>query len=69
MEIEMDSENKNQLKVIRKPLILLIQEESLAKKLKKKYPCLFDKSEKTYKERDVFQKIFLTQNLRYFFTF
>ena len=36
MEIEMDSENKNQLKIIRKPLLLLIQEESLAKKKKKK---------------------------------
>ena len=55
MEIEMDSENESQLKIIKKPLILLRQEVSLAEKVKK-CPCLFDKSQKTYKERDLFQK-------------
>ena len=58
MEIEMDSENESQLKRIRKPPLLLSQEESLAEKVKK-YPCLFDKCQKTYKERDVFQKFSL----------
>ena len=56
MEIEMDSENENQLKEIRKPPLLLSQEESLSKEIKK-YPCLFDKSQRTYKERDVIQKV------------
>ena len=46
------SENESQLKRIRKPSLLLSQEESLSQKVKK-YPCLFDKSQKTYKERDV----------------
>ena len=54
MEIEIDSENESQLKRIRKPPLLLSQEESLAEKVKK-HPCLFDKSQKTYKERNVFQ--------------
>ena len=48
------SENESQLKRIRKPSLLLSQEESLSQKVKK-YPCLFDKSQKTYKERDVFR--------------
>ena len=61
MEIEMNSENESQLKRIRKPPLLLSQKESMAKKVKK-YPCLFDKSRKTYKERNVFQKNFLIQN-------
>ena len=52
MEIEMDSENESQLKAIRKLSLLLSQEESLAEKVKK-YPYLFDKSEKPYKEGDV----------------
>ena len=56
MEIEMDSENENQLKEIRKPPLLLSQEESFSKEIKK-YPCLFDKSQRTYKERDVIQKV------------
>ena len=34
-------------------------EESLAEKAKK-YPCLFDKSQKTYKERDISQKFLLS---------
>ena len=59
MKIEMDTENENQLKRIRKPPLLLGQEKSLAAKVKNK--SLFDKSR--------FSKIFLTQNLRYFFTF
>ena len=58
--VKIDSENENYLKRIRKPPLLLGQEKSLAEKVKK-YPCLFDKSR--------FSKIFLTQNLRYFFTF
>ena len=52
MEIELESENKSQLKRIRNHPFFLSQEESLAKKVKK-YPWLFDKSQKTYKERDV----------------
>ena len=48
------SENESQLKRIRKPSLLLSQEESLSQKVKK-YPCLLDKSQKTYKERDVFR--------------
>ena len=54
MEIEMDSENESQPKIIRKPLILLRQEVSLTEKVKK-CPYLFDKSQKTCKERDLFQ--------------
>ena len=50
--MEMDSENENQLKKFRKPPLFLSQEESLAEKVKK-YPSLFDESQKTYKERDV----------------
>ena len=50
MEIEMDSENKSQLKRLRKPSLLLSQEESLAKNVKK-YPRLFDKSQKSAKRR------------------
>ena len=52
MEIEIGSEKESQLMRIRKPPLLLSQEESLAKKVKK-YPCLFGKSQKTYKERDI----------------
>ena len=52
MEIKMDSENQSQLKRIKKPPLLLSQEESLTEKVKK-YPCLFDKSQKTYREGDV----------------
>ena len=59
MEIKIDSERNSQLKRIRKSLLLLIQEESLAKKFKK-YPCQFEKCQKTYKET-IF-KIFLIQN-------
>ena len=54
IEIEIDSEYKSQLKRFRKPPLLLSQEESLAKEVKK-YPCLFDKSQKMYKERDIYQ--------------
>ena len=68
MAIKIDPENESQLKRIRKPPLLLSQEESLAEKVKK-YPCLFGKRQKTYKKRDAFQKIFLIQNLRSFFTF
>ena len=53
----MDSENENQLQRIRKTTLLLSQEESLGEK-GKKHPCLFDKSQKTYKERDVLFKSF-----------
>ena len=52
MEIKIDSENESQLKRIIKPPLLLNQEESLTKKVKK-YPCLFDKRQKTCKEGDV----------------
>ena len=60
MEIEMDSENERRLKSIGKPPLLLNQEESLAEKVKK-YPCLFGKHQKTYKERDAFQKFALNK--------
>ena len=66
IEIEMYSENESQLKRITKPPILLNQEESLVE-IFKKYPCLFGKSEKTYKERDVFQKYLVIQSFRSFF--
>ena len=66
MEIEMDSENKSQLKRIRKPPLLLSQEKSLAEKVKE-YPCLFDQSQKTYKERDVFQKFPFPKPLLFFY--
>ena len=64
----MDSENKSQLKRIRKPPLLLTHEESLAEKVLK-YPCLFDESQKTYKERDVFQKISLSKTFALFSCF
>ena len=59
MEIKMDSENQSQLKRIRKPPLLLSQEESLTEKVKK-YPCLFDKSQKTYREGDVVKNAWKT---------
>ena len=68
MEIEIDSENKSQLKRIRKSPFLLIQEESLAEKVEK-YHFLFDDNQKTYKERDISQKIFLIEDLYSIFTF
>ena len=58
MEIEINSENESQLTRIRKPALFLAQEESLAEEVEK-YPCLFDKNQKAYKERDVFQKFSL----------
>ena len=67
MEIEIDSENKSQLKRIRKSPFLLIQEESLAEKVEK-YHFLFDNNQKTYKERH-FSKIFLIEDLYSIFTF
>ena len=54
------------LKRIRKPPFLLSQKKSLAEKVEK-YPCLFGKSRKTYKEGDVFQKYFLIKNFCPFF--
>ena len=51
MEIKTDSKNESQLKRITKSPLLLNQEKSLAEKVKK-YPCLFDKIQKTYKEGD-----------------
>ena len=68
MEIEKDSENKSQLKRIRKPPHLLSKEESLVEKVRKN-SCSFGKSQKTYKERDISQEIFLIQNLCSFFMF
>ena len=64
----MDSENENQLKRIRKPPFLLNQEESVAEKIKK-YLCLFDKGQKKYKERDVFQKFSLSKTFGLFSRF
>ena len=62
MEIEL--RNESQLERIRKPPILLSQEESLAEKVKKQ-PCLFDKSQKMYKERDVVKMHGKPQYLNY----
>ena len=68
MEIEIDSENESQLKRIRKPQLLLSQEESLTKKVKK-YLCLFDKGQKLYKARDISQKISLSKTFPLFHIF
>ena len=65
IEIETDLENESQLKRIRKPPLLLSQEESLAEKFKK-YPSLLDK---TYKERDVLQKFSLNKSFALFSRF
>ena len=65
MDIEIDSENKSQLKRFRKPPLLLTQKESLTEKVKK-YPCLFDKSQKTYKERDISPKFSLSKTFALF---
>ena len=43
MEIKIDSGNESQGKRIRKPPLLLSQEESMSEKAKK-YLCLFDKN-------------------------
>ena len=67
-EIKIDSENESQVKRIRKPPLSLSQEESLARKVKK-YPCLFDKSQKMYKERDAFQKFSLSKTFALFSRF
>ena len=68
MEIEMNSENESHLTRIRKPPLFLTQEESLAKEVEK-YPCLFDKNQKAYKERDVFQKFSLFKTFPLFSRF
>ena len=65
MEIQMDSENESQLKIIRELPLFLTQEESLAEKVEK-YPCLFDKSQKTCNEKDVFQKFSLSKTFALF---
>ena len=65
IEIKLDSENECQLKRIIKPPLLSSQEESLAERVKK-YPCLFDKSQRTYKERKVFQKFSLFKTFALF---
>ena len=68
MKIKIGSENESQLKRIRKLSLLFSQEGSLAPKVKK-YSYLFNKSQKKYEERGVFEKVFLIQNLRSLFTF
>ena len=65
MEIEIDSKNEFQLRRIRKPPLLLSQDESLAGKV----TCLFDKSQKTYKERDISQKFSLSKTVALFSRF
>ena len=62
----MGSENENQLQRIRKNTLLLSEEESLGEKVKK-HPCLFDKSQKTYKERDVLFKSIVYPKASLFF--
>ena len=68
MEIEIDSENKIQPNWIRKQPLLLSQEESLVKKVKK-YPCLFDKSQNMSKERGISQKYSLSKTFVLFSCF
>ena len=68
IEIDIDSVNESQLKRIRKPPLLLTQEESPAEKVKK-YLCLFNKSQKTYKEWDVSQKFSLSKTFTFFSSF
>ena len=53
----MDSENESQLKRIRKPPLLLSQEESLVKKVKK-CPCLFEKCQKKRTKKETLFKNF-----------
>ena len=65
IEIEIGSKNESQLKRFRKFSLLLTQEESLAEKVKK-YPFLLDKSQKTYKERDVLQNFPYPKRLLFF---
>ena len=60
MEIEIDSENESLQKRFRKHPLLLSQEGSLAEKVMK-YPCLFQKSQKKYKERDISEKFSLSK--------
>ena len=64
----MNSETEIQLKRIRKTPLLLSQEESLSEKVKK-HPCLFDRSQKTLKERAVFQKFSLSKGFALFSRF
>ena len=66
MKIEIDSENESQMKRIRKPALLLSQEESPAKKVEK-YHCLFGKSQTIYKERDISQKFSRSKTFALFF--
>ena len=68
MEIKIDSENESQLKRIRKPPLLLSQEEPLAEKVKK-YLCLFDKIQKTNKEPYISQKFSLSKTFALFSRF
>ena len=56
MQMEIDLENENQLKRIRKPPLLLTQEESLTEKVKK-YPSLLDKSQKRTKKETLFKNV------------
>ena len=44
--------DENIQKKFRKPLLLLKQEELLAEEVKK-YPCLYNKADKSYKEHDL----------------
>ena len=66
MEIKIDSENESQMKRIRKPALLLSQEESLAKKVEK-YHCLFGKSQTIYKQRDISQNFSCSKIFALFF--
>ena len=68
MEIEIDSENESRQKRIRKLPLFLSQEESLAEKAKK-HPCRLNKSQKTYKERDISQKFSLSKTFALFSRF
>ena len=68
MEIEIGSENESQLKRFEKLPLLLSQEEPLAEKVKK-YPCLFDKIQKTNKERYISQKFSLSKTFALFSRF
>ena len=66
MEVEMDSENESQLKRIKKSPLLLNQKESVTEKVKKKILVCLTKVSFNVQKCDIFQYVFLIQNLEFF---
>ena len=66
MEVEMDSENESQLKRIKKSPLLLNQKESVTEKVKKKILVCLTKVSFNVQKSDIFQYVFLIQNLEFF---